>query len=74
MAVFSNHLDSLAVVDTLQKSGVNIKMLSMIGKDDHTREQVVAYYTAGGRMKYWGNLSLSDFENNRLTVSDHLRY
>jgi hypothetical protein len=28
--------------------------LSVVGKDYHTDEQVVGYYNAGDRMKYWG--------------------
>ena len=41
-------------VKELQKSGFDMKKLSVVGKDYHTDEQVVGYYNAGDRMKYWG--------------------
>ena len=31
-----------------------MKKLSIVGKDYHTDENVVGYYNAGDRMKYWG--------------------
>ena len=31
-----------------------MKMLSIVGKDYHTEEHVVGYYTTGDRMLYWG--------------------
>jgi hypothetical protein len=37
-----------------QRSGFDIKKLSVVGKDYHTDEQVVGYYNAGDRIKYWG--------------------
>jgi hypothetical protein len=30
---------------------------TIVGKDYHTEEHVVGYYTAGNRMLYWGKLS-----------------
>src|SRR5712692_4140250 len=30
--------------------------LSIVGKDYHTEENVVGYYNAGDRMKYWGKM------------------
>ena len=31
-----------------------MKKLSIVGRDYHTNENVVGYYNAGDRMKYWG--------------------
>ena len=31
-----------------------MKKLSIVGRDFHTDEQVIGYYNAGDRMKYWG--------------------
>jgi hypothetical protein len=31
-----------------------VTKLSIIGKDHHTDEKVVGYYTTGERMRYWG--------------------
>ena len=33
-----------------------MKKLSIVGKDYHSEEQVVGYYTTGDRMMYWGKL------------------
>jgi len=33
-----------------------MKKLSIVGKDVHTEEHVVGYYTTGDRMMYWGKL------------------
>jgi hypothetical protein len=31
-----------------------VRKLSIIGKDYHTEERIVGYYTTGEKMKYWG--------------------
>ena len=51
-----NHSAAEDAVKELQKSGFDMKKLSVVGKDYHTDEQVVGYYNAGDRMKYWGKL------------------
>ena len=33
-----------------------MKKLSIVGKDYHTEEHVVGYYTTGNRMLYWGKI------------------
>ena len=40
----------------LQKSGIDMKKLSILGKEYHAEENVVGYYNAGDRMKFWGKL------------------
>jgi hypothetical protein len=54
IAVYNNHTAAEDAVRELQKSGFDMKKLSVVGKDYHTDEQVVGYYNAGDRMKYWG--------------------
>ncbi len=54
IAVYDNHSEAEDAVKELQKSGFDMKKLSVVGKDYHTDEQVVGYYNAGDRMKYWG--------------------
>ena len=54
VAVYDNHSAAEDAVKELQKSGFDMKKLSVVGKDYHTDEQVVGYYNAGDRMKYWG--------------------
>ncbi len=40
----------------LQKSGCDMKKMSIVGKNYHTDEQVVGYYNTGDRTKYWGKM------------------
>jgi uncharacterized membrane protein len=54
VAVFQSHEQAEAAIRELQKSGFDIKKLSIIGKDYHTEEHVVGYYNAGDRMMSWG--------------------
>jgi uncharacterized membrane protein len=54
IAVYDKHSAAEDAVKELQKSGFDMKKLSVVGKDYHTDEQVVGYYNAGDRMKYWG--------------------
>jgi hypothetical protein len=54
IAVYDNHFSADEAVKELQKSGFDMKKLSIVGKDYLTEDQVVGYYNAGDRMKYWG--------------------
>ncbi|HLJ13396.1 MAG TPA: general stress protein [Bryobacteraceae bacterium] len=54
IAAYDSHSAAEDAVKELQKSGFDMKKLSVVGKDYHTDEQVVGYYNAGDRMKYWG--------------------
>jgi hypothetical protein len=56
IAVYEKHSAAEDAVKQLQKSGFDMKKLSVVGKDYHTNEQVGGYYNAGDRMKYWGKL------------------
>ena len=56
VGVFETHTEAEAVIKELQTSGFDVKQLSIVGKDYHTEEQVVGYYNAGDRVKYWGKL------------------
>jgi len=56
VAVFASHDKAEDAVRKLQKSGFDMKKLSIVGKDYHTEEHVVGYYTTGDRMLYWGKL------------------
>jgi hypothetical protein len=56
IAIFNTHSEAENAVKELQKSGFDMKKLSIVGKDYHTEEQVVGYYHTGDRMKYWGKL------------------
>jgi hypothetical protein len=54
VAIYGTHTQAEEAVKELQKSGYDMKKLSIVGKDYHTDESVVGYYNAGDRMKYWG--------------------
>jgi uncharacterized membrane protein len=56
VAVYRTHTDAEKAVKELQRSGFNLKQLSIVGRDYQTEEQVVGYYNTGDRMKYWGKL------------------
>jgi len=56
VAIYATHSQAEAAVKELQKSGFDMKKMSIVGKDYHTEEHVVGYYNAGDRMKYWGKL------------------
>lgn len=54
VAVYSTHEGAEQGVKELERAGVDMHTLSIIGKDTHTYEHVVGYYNAADRMKYWG--------------------
>jgi hypothetical protein len=54
VAIYDTHSQAEEAVKNLQKSGFDMKKLSIIGKDYHSEEDVTGYYNAGDRMKYWG--------------------
>jgi hypothetical protein len=54
VAIYTSHVEAEAAVKKLQQSGFDMKQLSIVGRDYHTDENVVGYYNAGDRMKYWG--------------------
>jgi len=56
VAIYKTHVEAEAAVRELQQSGFDMKKLSIVGRDTHTEEHVVGYYTAGDRMKYWGSM------------------
>lgn len=54
VAVFQSHTDAEACIKELQKSGFDMKKLSIVGKDYHTEEHVIGYYNTGDAVKSWG--------------------
>ena len=54
VAAYSTHSGAEVAVKELQRAGIDMRTLSIVGKDTHTDEHVVGYYNAGDRMKYWG--------------------
>jgi len=56
IAICRQHSDADLAIKELQRGGVDLHKLSIVGKGDHTDEQAVGYYTAGDRVKYWGKV------------------
>jgi uncharacterized membrane protein len=54
VAVYGTHIEAEEAVKELQRTGIDMRTLSIVGKDSHTDEHVVGYYNTGDRMKYWG--------------------
>src|SRR5271170_5505106 len=54
VAVYATHTEAEGAVKELQRAGIDMRALSIVGKDSHTDEHVVGYYNTGDRMKYWG--------------------
>ena len=56
VAVYATHAGAEEAIKVLQRAGVDMHTLSIVGKGYHTDEQVVGYYNTGDRMKYWGKI------------------
>ncbi len=54
VAIYDTHQAAEESVRELQKSGFDMRKLSIVGKDFQMEEEVVGYYTTGDRMKAWG--------------------
>jgi uncharacterized membrane protein len=54
VAIYPSHTAAEAAIKELQKSGFDLKKLSIVGRDYQTDEHVVGYYNVGDRMKVWG--------------------
>lgn len=56
VAVYNSHTEAEQAVAKLSGASFDITKISIIGKDYHTEEKVVGYYSIGDRMKSWGGL------------------
>jgi uncharacterized membrane protein len=54
VAIYESHTGAEAALKELQRAGFDMKRLSIIGKDFHTEEHALGFYTSGDRMKFWG--------------------
>lgn len=53
-AIYPTHQEAETAIRELERSGFDMKKLSIVGKDYHTEEHVTGYYTTGDRMMAWG--------------------
>jgi uncharacterized membrane protein len=56
VAVYPTHTEADQAVKELQRGGVDLHKLSIVGKGYHTDEHAVGYYNTGDRMMYWGKV------------------
>lgn len=56
VAIFDNHSQAEDAVRELQRAGVDMRQISIIGQDYHTEEHVVGYLNLGDRVKFFGKL------------------
>lgn len=54
VAIYPSHTVAEAAIKELQRSGFEMKKLSIMGRDYHTDEHVIGYYNIGERMQAWG--------------------
>src|ERR1700690_2347780 len=54
VATYDSHTGAEDAVKALQKAGLDMKSFSIVGKDYHTEEHALGFYTSGDRMKFWG--------------------
>src|SRR5579872_2389159 len=54
VALYDSHAGAEEAVKKLQGKGIDMRTLSIAGRDTRTNEDAVAYYNTGSRMKYWG--------------------
>jgi hypothetical protein len=54
VAIYESHAAAEAAVRALQAAGVDMKLLSIIGKDFQAEENVLGFYTSKDKIKVWG--------------------
>jgi uncharacterized membrane protein len=54
VATYTTHDGAEAAVRALQVAGLDMKRLSIVGRDFQTEEHAVGFYTSGDRMMFWG--------------------
>jgi hypothetical protein len=54
VAVYATHEAADAAIKSLQKSGFDMKKLSIVGKDFRTEEHAIGYFNTGDRVRFWG--------------------
>ena len=52
--ILKTHAETENAVEELQRSGFDMKRLSLVGKDYQNKEHVVGYYNSGNLISYWG--------------------
>jgi hypothetical protein len=53
ISVYDTHIETENAIKALEKSGFDMKKLSIIGKGYNTEEHPIGFYTMGDRIKTW---------------------
>ena len=56
IAIFRTHTGAERAINELKNSGLDIKKVSIVGRDVLSEEHVVGYYNNGERMMSWGKM------------------
>ena len=54
--VFNTHVEAEEAIQSLNRSGFDVKKLSLVGKGYHSEEHPVGFYTVGDKIKTWGGI------------------
>lgn len=54
VGIFDTHRQAEDAIKDLQRSGLNMQNLSIVGKGYTKEEQPIGFYTTGDRVKFWG--------------------
>ncbi|MBI5067313.1 MAG: hypothetical protein HZB56_03665 [Deltaproteobacteria bacterium] len=54
VATFPSHTGAEGAIQALHAAGLDMKRLSIVGRDFHAEEHARGLYTSGDRMKFWG--------------------
>jgi uncharacterized membrane protein len=59
VATYKSHDEAEAAIKELQRSGFDMKKLSIVGGEYQTNEHVIGYYNTEDLMKFWGGVGAS---------------
>lgn len=54
IGIYNTHTEAENAIKELQKSGFDMKKLSIVGKGYHSEEHAGGFYNTGDRVKFWG--------------------
>lgn len=54
--VYNTHFDAIEAIEGLDKSGFDVKKVSLVGKGYHSEEHPIGFYTQGDRIRTWGGI------------------
>jgi hypothetical protein len=54
--VFNTHNEAEEAIQALNRSGFDVKKLSLVGKGYHSEEHPVGFYSTGDKIKSWGGI------------------